>query len=114
MGSSMSPLTSKEMRGLVAYCSLLLTGCDTPAPDTQMQTTSPSSIDKREIEPMVGPRFAVTRVGVFHDPIAYDSVRGIYVIRDSQTGREYVGISGIGIAETGSHRAGKTTVEDEQ
>lgn len=107
----MSTLLAEKM----AICSLLLlAGCEQPSPDTQMQTTSPAAHNQPEMKPAVGPRFSVTRVGVFRDTIAYDSVRGIYVIIDSQTGAEYVGVSGVGIAETGSHRTGKATHEDER
>lgn len=58
-------------------------------------------------------RFEVTRVGVFDDPLAYNNKRGIYVIRDKSTGTEFVGISGIGISETGSHSqtTGKVTTK---
>lgn len=99
----------------VAICSLLLflAGC-APDPDTPMQTTSPAAHNQPEMKPAVGTRFTVTRVGVFRDTIAYENVRGIYVVTDNQTGTEYVGISGVGIAETGRHSAGKTSVEDER
>ncbi|MDK4680789.1 hypothetical protein QDY71_10490 [Kingella negevensis] len=47
-------------------------------------------------------RFAIVRVSVFEDKLAYGNKRGVYVIKDSDTGREFVGISGVGIAELGS------------
>jgi hypothetical protein len=59
-------------------------------------------------------RIEVTRIGVFQDSLAYNSRRGVYVIRDKQTGREYIGISGVGISEVGSHSSGKATVRDER
>lgn len=63
-------------------------------------------------------RFQVVRVSTFEDRLAYGNVRGIYVIRDSVTGKEYVGISGVGISELGSHtvRTNKRdrTVPDER
>lgn len=63
-------------------------------------------------------RFVVVRDSVIVDDLAYNDRRGIYVITDTQTGKEYIGISGVGIAETGSHTrsAGKTTttVQDER
>ena len=49
------------------------------------------------------PRITVVRIGVFKDDLAYDSRRWIYVIKDAATGREYVGVSGIGISELGVH-----------
>ena len=55
-------------------------------------------------------RINVTRIGTFRDGLAYESKRGIYIIKDNQTGKEYIGISGVDISETGSHRAGKSYV----
>lgn len=79
----------------------LLSSCCGAPPDTPLQEVS-------------GARFSVTRVGVFGDDLAYGQRRGIYVIIDQQTGKEYVGISGIGIGETASHSSGKTSTQDER
>lgn len=56
-------------------------------------------------------RFSVELKGVFRDTLAYGDRRGIYVIKDRESGREYVGVSGIGISELGSHTysCGKNT-----
>lgn len=59
-------------------------------------------------------RFIVSRVQIIRDDLAYDSKRGVYIIKDTVTGKEFVGLSGVGIAELGSHRSGKTTVADER
>jgi hypothetical protein len=94
------------MRLKIATCLLLLlalTGCG-PAVDTPLSTSIPT----------VSSRFSVTRVGVFEDALAYGGSRGIYVVFDSQTNREYVGVSGVGISELGSHPVGKTIVSDER
>lgn len=48
-------------------------------------------------------RIKVTKMSEFRDWLAYDNRRGVYLIQDKQTGREYIGISGIGISEVGSH-----------
>jgi prepilin-type N-terminal cleavage/methylation domain-containing protein len=48
-------------------------------------------------------RVTVERIGIITDDLAYASVRGIYLITDSETGKEYLGVSGIGISELGSH-----------
>lgn len=95
-----------DLRNALFLIVILLAGCG-PTPDTELQRVPP-------MKPAIGPRFSVSRVGVFRYEIAYDEVRGIYVIVDSQTGKEYVGVSGVGIAETGSHQAGKTQHEDER
>jgi len=60
------------------------------------------------------PRFTVERVGVVDDSLAYGDRRGIYLIRDKQTDKEFVGVSGIGISELGSHPVGKAIVTDER
>ncbi|HCJ5492477.1 TPA: hypothetical protein NUW79_003117 [Escherichia coli] len=39
----------------------------------------------------------------YKDSLAYDGERGIYTITDNKTGKEFVGVSGVGIAELGSH-----------
>lgn len=74
----------------------------------------PMSVSPDAIAATDDQRVEVTRVGVFKDEIAYNDVRGVYVIRDKKTGREFIGVSGVGIAETGSHMAGKTIIADER
>ena len=76
---------------------LLLSACDNePAPaKSTMAVSSQLSSDADRIK--------VTKMSEFRDGLAYDNWRGVYLIRDKQTGREYIGISGIGISEVGSH-----------
>lgn len=99
------------MRAAVVAVALALCGC---LPDTTMESGDPTQSRQR----IDGERFIVERVEVFRDRIAYNDIRGIYVIKDKRTGREFIGVSGIGIAEMGSHTQsnGKTTytVEDER
>lgn len=59
-------------------------------------------------------RFKVKRVAVFEDASAYNSKRSIFIITDTKTGAEYVGVSGVGISELGSHRCGKSMCTDER
>ncbi len=61
----------------------------------QLEAVGPSSSQP--------PRVTVERIGVFKDDLAYGDRRGVYIIRDTQTGREFIGVSGIGISELGSH-----------
>lgn len=56
-----------------------------------------------EVQLMEDARFTVTRVQIIHDDLAYENKRGAYVIVDNKTGKEYIGISGIGLTEVGSH-----------
>ena len=65
-------------------------------------------------QPAIPRRVTVERVDVVADTLAYGGARGVYVIRDTQTGREFIGVSGVGIAETGDHQSGKTRVPDER
>lgn len=59
-------------------------------------------------------RVTVTRIGVFEDNLAYNERRGIYLIKDNQTGQEYVGVSGVGISEIGEHTCGKNCTEQDE
>jgi hypothetical protein len=87
----------------------LLASCG-PEADTPMAVTKPGPT----VTPEDTYRIQVSRIGVIPDDIAYNNKRGIYVITDRQTGREYIGVSGVGITEVGSHRNGKSTVTDER
>lgn len=59
----------------------------------------------QKLEPMAENygKIEVSRIAVLEDPLAYDNRRGIYIIRDTRSGKEFIGISGIGISELGSH-----------
>jgi hypothetical protein len=97
---------------LIVSC-VALASCDMPPkPAKQQLNTSLDFIPEAES------RVAVTRIDVIKDDIAYEGKRGVYVIRDNTSGQEFIGISGIGISELGSHtvQSGKSrrTVEDER
>jgi hypothetical protein len=81
----------------------LLSACSPPA-DTHMG----------KFIPTVNSRVSVTRVAIFEDDIAYNGLRGAYLIKDLVTGKEFIGISGVGISEIGSHSTGKTIISDER
>lgn len=59
-------------------------------------------------------RFTVTRELIIEDDIAYGGQRAVYTFVDKKTGKEYIGLSGVGIVETGSHSTGKSSVQDER
>ena len=92
----------------VVAIAVALAGCG-PEPTMGMGVTStvPNSW-------VSNPRFSVSRVGVFKDDTAYDGRRGIYVVIDNKTGQEFVGVSGVGIAELGIHIVGKSSIPDER
>lgn len=66
-----------------------------PTAKVEMKRTIAGNIDSG--------RFTVTLGAKFKDGLAYDGERGIYMITDHKTGKEFVGVSGVGIAELGSH-----------
>lgn len=90
-----------------------INGCSDPN-----EVTTEMKIEKItptvEVQKKAYSRFEVTRVSKFSDSLAYDGERGIYIIKDKETGVEYVGVSGIGISELGAHQAGKVRKADER
>lgn len=94
----------------IIIAALLLSAC---GPDANMpmyeQTAGANNVGIN-----TNSRFKVERVGVFKDDLAYGDRRGIYVIIDTKTGQELIGVSGIGISELGSHKSGKSTIRDER
>ena len=83
-----------------------LTGC-------QPADTGPKDLTATT-EPVARPRFEVIRIQRFRDNLAYTNERGIYLIKDTRTGAEYFGVSGVGISELGAHYTGKVTQTDER
>lgn len=59
-------------------------------------------------------RFVIERAAVFSDSLAYNGERAVYIIRDTKSGNEYIGVSGIGVCENGLHQLGKGVAEDER
>jgi hypothetical protein len=86
-------------------------GC-APEADTPLGISSPG--DGAALKIGGNGRFSVVRVGVIKDDLAYHDRRGIYLIKDNVTGKEFVGLSGVGVSELGSHSSGKTTISDER
>ena len=93
---------------------LFLGACESPEPDPNNADSQIAWSMGSKLKIQTSERISVTRISVFKDDTAYDRQRGIYIIRDNETGKEFVGISGVGIAETGSHKSGKTSVSDER
>lgn len=96
------------MKAIIAVMALLaLAGCEPSQDSIQRNRAESITINTSE-------RFKVERIGVFHDSLAYDDKRGIYVITDTETQQEFIGVSGIGISELASHQSGKTRLTDER
>ena len=100
----------KALIGAASVLTVGLAGCG-PDPDMPMrqQSAAANAVALQEQQ-----RIQVTRIGVFLDDLAYNSRRGVYAITDTKTGKQYIGISGIGIQEVGSHIVGKASVSDER
>jgi len=90
---------------LVLITSLFLFGCGVKVAD-DMKTEQTVGLSNN--------RIIVERINSVRDNLAYGGRRGIYLITDTKTGIEYIGISGIGISETGSHSSGKYYTSDER
>lgn len=76
-------------------------------PRSPLMAKAPEPSPQPVARPVMQDRFSVARVQRFNDTFAYNGERGIYIIKDSQTGAEYIGISGIGITEVARHNCGK-------
>jgi hypothetical protein len=92
------------MKLLIAITALALT----------LTACSPEPTDNMSVAAASDGRVTVKRIAVMNDDLAYQNRRGVYVIVDNKTGREFIGVSGVGIAETGSHGSGKTHTNDER
>lgn len=96
------------MKKIIAIFSLFaIAGCE-PTPDS-IQRERPESISFKSND-----RVKVERIGVFKDDLAYGDQRGIYIITDTKTNQEFVGVSGVGITEVGQHQVGKSQNTDER
>lgn len=100
------------MRSYIFLLPLFLVACDAPPRSMPLHDLA-APVSKNEMPPE-NERIHISRIGTFEDHLAYGDARGVYLIIDKKTGIEYLGISGIGISETGDHKQGKKTVEDER
>lgn len=112
----------------IILASVLLVACNQPEPTTIMQSRTTQTWNKQPVTYSApnanipqpeqfaaqNGRFTIVQSDVFRDSLAYGSLRGVYIIIDNKTGKEFVGVSGVGIAETGSHSTGKTSASDER
>lgn len=57
-------------------------------------------------------RFEVVRVQRIKDYMAYNNERGVYILKDKETGREYIGLSGVGITELSRVYCGKACTKE--
>ena len=98
----------RKFNKILALSGLIgILGCN-PEPTIEMKV-APQKVEAQEHSD-----YSISRVGVFKDDLAYNQLRGIYEIIDNKTGKKYIGVSGIGICELGSHRVNKADVPDER
>ena len=97
---------NKKLVLIAASLALFSSGC------SRREFTEP--LEEVQVSSNSQGRVVVERVGVVADPLAYNGMRGVYVIRDTKTGQEFIGVSGVGISEAGSHQSGKTQTTDER
>lgn len=83
-------------------------GCENPqAPDSRVPVFE---VPKQQVE---GARFKVERHGKFKAGYE-ENEREILVITDSTTGRQYIGITGVGVTELHQEKSGDSTVTKER
>lgn len=103
------------MKRLILVASIALVACGKKVPDMMPMDSNGNPVSAATaMQAQAQGRFTVTRNMTFRDDLAYGDMRGVYIIVDERTGKEFIGVSGIGIAETGRHHSGKTSREDER
>jgi len=97
----------KTLNTLIVFCVLactILVGCSKEErPPTQKEIVQTQQYNQKSLaEPIQivdSDRYTIVRVKVFEDNTSYTYRRSIYEITDTKTGKEYFGVSGIGIVE---------------
>lgn len=110
----------KALLPILAACAL--SGCCADgdiACKREQASAEASTYVTNEVTPADAPsaapkRVTVTRIDVVADSTAYSGRRGVYIIKDNATGREFVGVAGVGVSELGDHQSGKVRVQDER
>lgn len=103
------------MKKLFSVLVLGLVGCDMPPlppeiPLNQVQSNAPAATAPVSATN----RVTITLLGTVNDGLAYSGKRGVYLIIDRRTDKEFIGVSGIGISELGSHQDNHNNQNDER
>lgn len=105
---------------ILAMVSLLAACCDKNDMACKREEAAAEATEYVAIAPPIvqdqkPDRITVTRVKVIADSLAYGGQRGVYLIKDNETGEEFIGVSGVGVSTLGSHSCGKgCTQRDER
>lgn len=87
----------------ILVCTLLIGCSKEEKPPTQREILQTQQFNQKQLAAPVeiseSDRYTVVRVKVFEDNTSYNYKRSIYEITDTRTGKEYFGISGVGIIE---------------
>lgn len=95
-----------KVKYLLIFAAIPLAACIEPS-DEYLQRQKMQSMTIQTDD-----RFEVKRTAVIFDSIAYRNQRGIYLIRDKKTGKEYVGLSGVGVSEIGTSGKPRSQFEE--
>jgi outer membrane murein-binding lipoprotein Lpp len=98
----MNRRTTFAAAAVAVVSSALLAGCSDPTPVRN---------EKLKTETQSG-RINVTSAQVINDARGYS--RDILVLRDTETGREYIAVMGAGVTEMRTQSNGKTTYQVEE
>ena len=98
----MNRITTFAAAAVAVVSSALLAGCSDPTPVRN---------EKLKTETQSG-RINVTSAQVINDARGYS--RDILVLRDTETGREYIAVMGAGVTEMRTQSNGKTTYQVEE
>ena len=103
----------KKCLSLAVCLAALLACAEPPKSNTSMLSYMRGQVTQQQVPAQQ--RIKIEQIGAFNDYLAYGGMRGIYIITDQKTGKEFIGISGIGISEIGFHSTdGITTIHDER
>lgn len=97
------------MKFLIIAMTILLTGCVEKSA-AQLDKESDLRKQSESIRTQNLERVKVIELSRFLDN--ENNYRTTYLITDTKTGKEFIGVSGVGIAETGTHLVGRTIVND--
>lgn len=94
------------MKRLTLLLPFLLVGCDVQSlPDVRQDQYHPQPQTTQAIDVVrTASRFNMRVVDEFHDSNAYHNKRSIFIITDTKTHKEYLGVEGVGVTDLSDER----------